>query len=119
VRLKLPKGPLEKKYTQNWTSEVFTVVKVNKHAPQNSYVVQDEDGYMLPKPYYAHSLQWVDLQKLVPVKRPLNERIRELAEPQGPTPVVEEGAVYIDIPAPPVPRAVRVRQPNVRLQDLA
>jgi transposase InsO family protein len=77
VRLKLPKGPLEKKYTQNWTSEVFTVVKVNKHAPQNSYVVQDEDGYMLPKPYYAHSLQWVDLQKLVCACETATERAHQ------------------------------------------
>jgi hypothetical protein len=111
VRLKIPKALLEKKYTQNWTRELFTVVQVHRHPPQNSYSIADVDGHRHPKPYYADSLQFVDVDKLVPVRShtpPTTHRV----ERAGPT--VEEGEPYVWIPLPPEQRE---RRPNVRLQD--
>ena len=59
VRVALKKSIFEKGYTQNWTKEIFTVVKVRQRSGVCWYRIKDQAGNLLPKGKYYYELNLV------------------------------------------------------------
>ena len=59
VRVALKKSIFDKGYTQNWSKEIFTVVKVFQRGGVCWYRIKDQAGNLYPKGKYYFDLNLV------------------------------------------------------------
>ena len=59
VRVALYKDIFQKGYTQNWSNEIFTIVKVSQRGGVCWYKIADQSGKKYPKSKYYYDLNLV------------------------------------------------------------
>lgn len=60
VRVSVHKGVFTKGYLPNWSTEIFTIIKVNKSIP-STFILQDYTGNPIAGGFYAEEIRKTDL----------------------------------------------------------
>lgn len=77
VRISKYKGDFQKGYTPNWSTELFTVLNVNKTTP-TTYNIEDQHHRPIKGCFYEHELQKTKCANIYLVEKVIKKRGRKL-----------------------------------------
>lgn len=77
VRISKYKGSFEKGYTPNWSTEVFTVIKVNKTCPI-TYYIKDQNNQIISGIFYQEELKKSICPNVYLIEKVIKKRGRKL-----------------------------------------
>jgi len=74
VHISVYKGVFTKRYLPNWSTEIFTIIKVNKTTP-STFILQDYTGRPIAGGFYTEELRKTKLPEDYLVEKVIRTRV--------------------------------------------